>query len=185
MKPDLSILPAPDRSTEKRVPLTAKQRAQLALDQNGRCGCGCGERLDHAAPRTARRPPIQGGGVMGGRYTYTTCLSFGTDGEAGYCEIDVTVSFSVAWGAPETGRGYMADPYSYDPGSPDAVEDIRVESIDGNPPTNRLLAAMILDQIDGTTDIHTREMLAEAVAVEAGAAARAEDYRAEQMREGR
>lgn len=52
MKPELSILPEPDRSTEKRVPLTAKQRAQLALDQNGRCGCGCGERLDHAREGT-------------------------------------------------------------------------------------------------------------------------------------
>lgn len=52
MKPDLSILPAPDRTTEKRVPLTAKQRAQMALDQNGRCGCGCGERLDHAREGT-------------------------------------------------------------------------------------------------------------------------------------
>lgn len=52
MKPDLSVLPEPDRSTEKRIPLTAKQRAQLALDQNGRCGCGCGERLDHAREGT-------------------------------------------------------------------------------------------------------------------------------------
>jgi len=48
MRPDVSLIPAPNRSTEKRVPLTPKQRAQLALDQNGRCGCGCGERLDHA-----------------------------------------------------------------------------------------------------------------------------------------
>lgn len=52
MKPDVSILPVPNRSTEKRVPLTAKQRAQLALDQSGRCGCGCGERLDHAREGT-------------------------------------------------------------------------------------------------------------------------------------
>lgn len=52
MKPDVSLMPAPDRSTEKRVPLTAKQRAQLALDQCGRCGCGCGEKLDHAREGT-------------------------------------------------------------------------------------------------------------------------------------
>ncbi|WP_295228031.1 hypothetical protein [uncultured Brevundimonas sp.] len=52
MRPDVSLIPAPDRSTEKRVPLTPKQRAQLALDQNGRCGCGCGERLDHAREGT-------------------------------------------------------------------------------------------------------------------------------------
>ena len=52
MRPDVSVIPAPDRSTEKRVPLTPKHRAQLALDQNGRCGCGCGERLDHTREGT-------------------------------------------------------------------------------------------------------------------------------------
>ncbi len=52
MRPDLSIIPAPNRTVEARKPLTAKQRAQLALDQNGRCGCGCGERLDHAREGT-------------------------------------------------------------------------------------------------------------------------------------
>lgn len=60
MKPDFSILPEPDRSTEKRVPLTAKQRAQLALDQNGRCGCGCGERLDDLLRRTVSFNPDTG-----------------------------------------------------------------------------------------------------------------------------
>lgn len=111
------------------------------------------------------------------RYTYSTCLSFGTDGEADYCEMDVTVSFTVAWGSPETGAGYMADPYNYDPGSPDVVEDIKVESIDGNPPGEYgpVTVAMILDQLDGPTDIHTREMLAEAVS----AAAETDTYRRE------
>lgn len=52
MRPDVSLIPAPDRSTEKRVPLTPKQRAQLALDQNGRCGCGCGGKLDDLLRRT-------------------------------------------------------------------------------------------------------------------------------------
>jgi len=37
---------------EKRKPLTPKQRAQIALDQEGRCGCGCGEKLDHAREGT-------------------------------------------------------------------------------------------------------------------------------------
>jgi hypothetical protein len=31
---------------EARKRLTKAQRAQLMLDQNGRCGCGCGEKLD-------------------------------------------------------------------------------------------------------------------------------------------
>jgi hypothetical protein len=52
MKPDVSLIPGPDRTVEARKPLTPKQRAQLALDQNGRCGCGCGERLDHAREGT-------------------------------------------------------------------------------------------------------------------------------------
>lgn len=33
---------------EPRKPLTKKQRAELALRQNGLCGCLCGEKLDHA-----------------------------------------------------------------------------------------------------------------------------------------
>lgn len=121
------------------------------------------------------------------RYTYSTCLSFGTDGEADYSEMDVTVSFTVAWGSPEIGAGYMADPFKYDPGSPDVVEDIKVENIDGNPPGEYgpVTVAMILDQLDGPTDVHTREMLAEAVAVEAGQAAYAEDFRADLARDDR
>lgn len=118
------------------------------------------------------------------RYKYSTCLAFGTDGEADYCEMDVTVSFSVAWGSPQSGAGYLADPALYDPGSADVVEDIRVESIDGKPPTNRVLAAMILDQIDGPTDVHTREMIAEAQAVEAGDATYAEDLRYQEAGRG-
>lgn len=52
MRPEVSIIPAPDRSTEKRVPLTPKQRAELALAQKGICGCGCGGKLDHAREDT-------------------------------------------------------------------------------------------------------------------------------------
>lgn len=33
-------------STEKRKPLTRRELIQLMLDQNGRCGCGCGVKLD-------------------------------------------------------------------------------------------------------------------------------------------
>lgn len=52
---------------------------------------------------------------MSRRYHFTTCLSFGTDGEADYCEIDATVSYTVAWGTP-------ADPWGDDPGSGDEIE---------------------------------------------------------------
>lgn len=46
MKPEISLIPEPDRSVEDRKPLTAKQRAELALAQGGVCGCGCGGKLD-------------------------------------------------------------------------------------------------------------------------------------------
>lgn len=52
MKPDVSLIPAPDRTVEARKPLTAKQRAELALAQKGICGCGCGGKLDHAREGT-------------------------------------------------------------------------------------------------------------------------------------
>lgn len=41
---------------------------------------------------------------MSRRYHYTTCLSFGTDGEADYCEIDATISYIVRAGRAEPGR---------------------------------------------------------------------------------
>ena len=52
MKPDISLIPEPDRSTEVRKPLTKKQRAELALAQGGLCGCGCGVKLDHPGEGT-------------------------------------------------------------------------------------------------------------------------------------
>lgn len=53
MKPLVSLIPEPDRSTEARKPLTPKQRAELALAQGGICGCGeCGKKLNHATEGT-------------------------------------------------------------------------------------------------------------------------------------
>lgn len=52
MKPDFSIIPEPDRTVEDRKPLTKKQRAEIALRQDGLCGCGCGVKLDHAREGT-------------------------------------------------------------------------------------------------------------------------------------
>lgn len=48
MKPDVSLIPEPDRSVVERKPLTKKQRADLLLSQNGYCGCGCGVKVNHA-----------------------------------------------------------------------------------------------------------------------------------------
>ena len=47
MKPDISLIPEPDKSTAVRKPLTKKQRAEMLLSQNGYCGCGCGVKVDH------------------------------------------------------------------------------------------------------------------------------------------
>ena len=88
------------------------------------------------------------------RYRYATTLDFGDD------EHEVEVSYTVAWGSPETGAGYMADPYKYDPGSPDEVEDLRLELVDGEPgPFDQEAEAMVLQDIGQN---HTEAMLQEA-----------------------
>lgn len=65
------------------------------------------------------------------RYTYACTIPFGQDGEPGYSEVEVEVSYSVAWGSPETGR--FGPPEHYDPGCGDMVEDIRLEKVEGKP----------------------------------------------------
>lgn len=69
-----------------------------------------------------------------GKYRDTLCLSFGTDGEADYVELDVSFTYTVQWGSPEVGRSYMGDPAAYDPGSPSEIEDIAIVAIDGVDP---------------------------------------------------
>lgn len=46
MKPDLSTIPAPERSTEARKPLTRRETIELAVRQAGKCGCGCAVKLN-------------------------------------------------------------------------------------------------------------------------------------------
>ena len=65
------------------------------------------------------------------RYTYATTLSWG--GDTPTAELEVECTYSVDWGTPETGRGYLADPAGYDPGSPTVVECIKIVSVDGKP----------------------------------------------------
>lgn len=64
------------------------------------------------------------------RYTYTTCLSFGTDGEADYCELDATISYVVRQGRAETPPAYA---HGGLPAEDPEIDDIRVEKIDGKP----------------------------------------------------
>lgn len=39
------IMPREPVPAQKRKPLTRREFAQLMLEQSGRCGCGCGEKL--------------------------------------------------------------------------------------------------------------------------------------------
>ena len=93
------------------------------------------------------------------RYTYSTCLSFGTDGEADYSEMDVTISYVVR-------QGRSATPAAYDHGGLPAedaeIDEIRVEKIDGRP---------VASDFDGTVEAvlakfemgdHDADLLAEA-----------------------
>lgn len=47
MTPAVSIIPTREPvSVEPRRPLTRAEFAQLLIDQGGKCGCGCGEKLN-------------------------------------------------------------------------------------------------------------------------------------------
>ena len=46
MKPDVSLIPAPDRAPDVRRPLTRRETIELAVRQDGKCGCGCGLKLN-------------------------------------------------------------------------------------------------------------------------------------------
>jgi hypothetical protein len=63
------------------------------------------------------------------RYTYATTLNWG--GDTPTAEVEVEVSYTVAWGSPEAGN--YGPPEHYDPGSGDLVEDIRLEKVEGKP----------------------------------------------------
>lgn len=98
---------------------------------------------------------------MATRYRYATCLSFGTDGDADYCELDVEVSYTVAWGSSGTGRPYFGPPELYDEGSPDEVEDIRLELVDGKPLTGCEFNEPVLSRFEEDDDLR-EAMLEEA-----------------------
>lgn len=122
------------------------------------------------------------------RYRYATTLSFGTDGEPDYAEVEVEVSYTVAWGSPGTGRPYYGPVELYDEGSPDEVEDIRLELVEGRPrPFPRFAsdrdAEMLVIEALSPDDIES--MLQEARDREAAWADDAADYRASDMRKDR
>lgn len=65
---------------------------------------------------------------MSKRYTYATSLSFGTDGEPGYSEAEVEVSYLVSWGRPAQTYGPPENCY---PADPDEIDDVRLEKVEG------------------------------------------------------
>ena len=78
-------------------------------------------------------------------HKFATCLSFGTDGEADYSEIDVVVTFDFTPGTPEYGR-FSGPPENYDPGSPDEVENIKIVSPDVDKETAGMIEDKLLDE---------------------------------------
>lgn len=111
------------------------------------------------------------------RYTYGASLSWG--GDVPTAELEVEVSYTVAWGSPESGR--FGPPEDYDPGCGSAVEGIRVETIDGLPVAEALkrgggeyVQGETVREIIAKLEMdHEQEMLQEAAE---GDAARRDSY---------
>ena len=95
---------------------------------------------------------------MTARFTYATTLAYSTGDVPEADEVEVEVSFTVAWGSPETGN--YGPPEGYDPGAPDEVEDLKLLSVDGvGGPFDQHDEAAILQAI---AQNHTEAMLEEA-----------------------
>lgn len=111
------------------------------------------------------------------RYTYWASLNWG--GDIPTAELEVEATYGVAWG---------------DPLSDSEVEDIKVVSIDGQPPADATLYEYLPGEtlrqiIDKLQDERADDMIAVAYAAdaedEAGALDRRDEARAEHLREAR
>lgn len=123
---------------------------------------------------------------MSKTFTHYTTVNLGND-EAS--EFEVALTFTVAWGSPETGRfGRVED---YDPGSDSEVEDIKVVEINGLTSgwgeafacgfeTDQQIADAIIEAL---TDADFDRMLVEASEEAAADAVEAAEYRAESRRD--
>ena len=109
------------------------------------------------------------------RYTYATTLAYSTGDIPETDEIDVEVSFSVAWGSPQVGRFGPVE--GYDPGSGDEIEDLKLLTVDAvGGPFDQHDEAAILQEI---AQNHTESMLQEAREYEGYWADEAADHRRE------
>lgn len=108
---------------------------------------------------------------MARRYTYAASLSWG--GDEPTAELEVEVSFEVAWGSPETGR--FGRPEDYDPGCASVVECITVDKINDLPTAEYLkrgsgeympgeTVRQIIDKLEMD---HEQDMLVEAAEADA------------------
>lgn len=82
---------------------------------------------------------------MGRRYTYSTTLSFGTDGEADYREVDVEVSFTCSPGRAETPPSYS---HGGLPAEGREIDDIRLETVNGRERPWRIYEGWIPNEDD-------------------------------------
>jgi hypothetical protein len=120
------------------------------------------------------------------RYTYTAELSWG--GDVPTAEHEVTVSYTVLFGAPEQGPSYAS---GGQPADPDEIDDIRLELVNGKPRpwdmawsclSDDDFAADCIEKIEGS-ERHMADMLTEACEQAAADYADAMDYRDEQRAE--
>lgn len=107
------------------------------------------------------------------RYIYACTLSWG--GDEPTAEVEVEFSYTVAWGSAPSGMS--GPPENYDPGSPDEVEDIRLETVEGKPrpwgmysgyipDEDNAFATECVEKIEGC-DSHLEAMINEASEAEA------------------
>lgn len=97
------------------------------------------------------------------RYTYATTLAYSTGDIPEADEVDVEVSFTVAWGRAETPPAYA---HGGLPADPDEINDITLLSVDGiGGPFDQHDEAAILQAIALN---HTEAMLIEAREAEDG-----------------
>lgn len=89
---------------EKRKPLTRREIIQLMLDQNGRCGCGCGVKLDPMGEGVIdeHRVPLALGGTndLSNRHLYRKPCASAKTGKGG----DLTSIGKAKRQAGETGQ---------------------------------------------------------------------------------
>lgn len=118
------------------------------------------------------------------RYAYACTLAWG--GDEPTAELEVECSYSVAWGAPESGR--YGPPEDYDPGAGDVVEDIKILTVGGGAwPVDisygQITEAAMHEMLTDKLDDHEAAMIASAVEEEAAREDAAADDRFERMRE--